>query len=51
VNFETDNVSGSGDPKRYYAYDERWRIVAVYQALNAISPREQFVHHGAGVGG
>ncbi|MCH8314975.1 MAG: RHS repeat protein, partial [Planctomycetes bacterium] len=40
----------SDDPWYYFAYDERWRIVATYRAADT-SPKEQFVYHNAGLGG
>jgi RHS repeat-associated protein len=34
----------------YFAYDDRWRIVATYRNSDT-SPKEQFVYHNAGAGG
>ncbi len=40
----------SDDPWFYFAYDEGWRMVATYRSTDS-SPKEQFVHHVAGLGG
>ena len=38
------------DPWFFFAYDEGWRMVATYRSTDS-SPKEQFVHHMAGLGG
>ena len=43
------NVDGS-DPVYRHVYDPRWRIVGMYRGSDA-SPKEQWVHHAAGLGG
>ena len=40
----------SDDPWFFFAYDEGWRMVATYRSTDS-SPKEQFVHHMAGLGG
>jgi RHS repeat-associated protein len=39
--------STSDDPWYYFAYDERWRIVATFRTDDS-DPKEQFVYHNAG---
>ncbi len=39
--------STSDDPWYYFAYDDRWRIVATFRS-NDTSPKERFVYHNAG---
>jgi RHS repeat-associated protein len=40
----------AGGDKRYFCYDERWRIVATFENTNA-TPTRRVVHHGAGLAG
>ena len=44
-------VEGTADdPWFFFAYDEGWRMVATYRSTDS-SPKEQFVHHMAGMAG
>jgi len=43
------NVDGS-DPTYYFAWDEGWRLAAVYRGSDA-NPKERFLHHQAGNSG
>ncbi len=43
------DVDGS-DPVYRHVYDPQWRIVGTYRASDA-DPKEQWVHHAAGLGG
>lgn len=56
------NANGSlADSERYYfAYDERWRVVATYRDTDSVNtgslspqdrPKERFLYHAAGMGG
>jgi RHS repeat-associated protein len=49
------NLSGgvtSADPWYYFAYDERWRIVATYLGEDPpTTPKERFVYHNGGFDG
>ena len=47
---DLDGDTDSADLKYYFAYDERWRIVATFRGTDS-SPKEQFVHHNAGASG
>ncbi len=38
------------DPVYYFAYDERWRIVATFRDDDT-DPKERFLHHAAGMNG
>ncbi len=46
---DADNMveDTADDPWYFFAYDERWRIVATYRSSDT-SPKEQFVSHNAG---
>ena len=45
-----DGVVDRDDLCFFFAYDEGWRMVATYRSTDS-SPKEQFVHHAAGMGG
>jgi RHS repeat-associated protein len=54
----TDNdVTDSTDPVTWFAYDERWRIVATYSGTanaapsDTATPKERYLYHAAGVAG
>ena len=49
---DTDGIveNTSDDPWYYFAYDERWRIVATFRDDDT-DPKEQFVYHNAGPDG
>ncbi len=47
---DPDGVVDGDDPWFYFAYDERWRVVATFRGDDA-NPKEVFVHHAAGVDG
>lgn len=40
----------NGGDKRYFCYDERWRIVATFDDTNA-TPTRRVIHHSAGLAG
>src|SRR4029434_2303991 len=47
---DTDGDVDSNDVWYYQAYDERWRMLAVYRSSDA-NPKEEFVNHEAGLDG
>jgi RHS repeat-associated protein len=47
---DTDGDVDANDTILHYAYDERWRIVAVFEDSDS-TPLEEFVHHNSGLGG
>lgn len=40
----------NGGDKRFFCYDERWRIVATFEDTNA-TPTRRVIHHAAGLAG
>ncbi|MCI0456510.1 MAG: RHS repeat protein, partial [Gemmataceae bacterium] len=52
--YDVDGLNGldANDPWFYFAYDERWRMVATFRGDDlATKPKEQFVCHNAGLNG
>src|SRR5205814_8726430 len=47
---DADGDVDSSDKKYHFAYDERWRVVAVYRESDT-SPKEEYVYHAAGADG
>ena len=47
---DLDGDTDGADKTYYFAYDERWRMVATFRETDS-SPKEQFVHHNAGADG
>jgi len=45
-----DGVLDGSDTTLHFVYDERWRIVAVFEDDDS-APHEEFVHHNAGADG
>ncbi len=50
VDTDDDGDVDGSDEWRYFAYDERWRIVAHFLGSDT-APTEEFVHHAAGLDG
>jgi hypothetical protein len=50
VDTDDDGDVDGSDGWRYFAYDERWRIVAHFLGSDT-APTEEFVHHDAGLDG
>jgi len=50
VDTDDDGDVDANDEWRYFAYDERWRIVAHFLGSDS-APTEEFVHHAAGLSG
>ena len=48
---DADGSMGDETPE-HLAYDEQWRLIAIYDGSTPVdSPREQYVHHRAGLDG
>lgn len=47
---DTDGDVDGNDKWFYFAYDNRWRLVATFRESDT-SPKEEFCHHHAGMGG
>jgi RHS repeat-associated protein len=45
-----DSTVDGSDPWYWFAYDDRWRVVATYRGSDA-HPKERFIHHNAGPAG
>ena len=45
-----DGVADAYDPWYFFAYDDGWRLLATYRGDDS-NPKQQFVHHMAGMGG
>lgn len=52
INDSDADGSLADETAEYYAYDESWRLVAVYDGAAAVDePTEQYLHHNAGLDG